>query len=142
MNKKLKKFAVIALVLAMMMPFGSAVVNAENTDADEASVSDSADGAAAEETSDDSAKPVTEDEAMAKMKLLCENDKLALYFDETETHLALKVKENGYIWWSEPFNADAAVNTKPAQIKDLKSSLIISDSSNDTTTSSFASCVD
>ncbi|MGN0660258.1 MAG: DUF5696 domain-containing protein [Oscillospiraceae bacterium] len=142
MNKKLKKFAVIALVLAMMMPFGSAVVNAENTDADEASVSDSADGAAAEETSDDSVKPVTEDEAMAKMKLLCENDKLALYFDETETHLALKVKENGYIWWSEPFNADAAVNTKPAQIKDLKSSLIISDSSNDTTTSSFASCVD
>lgn len=141
MRKKMKKFVIVALVLAMMMPFGSAAVNTKEQ-IDMVAGSNVTEASDESETSSDVAV-ITEEEALSKMELLCESDKLALYFDEAEAHMALKVKETGYIWWSEPFNADAAENTKPAQIKELKSSLIISDTTSDsTTTSSFASCVD
>ena len=76
--------------------------------------SDSADSG---ETGDpDSASWVTrtEDDVFAKMRLIAENDRLALWAwdsakladdEKPEDVFALVNKQNGYVWWSSPINA-------------------------------------
>ena len=53
---------------------------------------------------------VTEEEALAKMSLMAENDSLQLYFNEDDYVFAIKNKANGYTWWSAPYNNDPEQN--------------------------------
>ena len=50
----------------------------------------------------------TEEEAqvLSKMKLVAETNALELYFNETDTDIAVRVKESGDIWFSNPVGAD------------------------------------
>ena len=44
---------------------------------------------------------------LGNMKLIAENDVLELYFDETETDVAVRTKETGDIWFSNPLEASS-----------------------------------
>lgn len=45
-------------------------------------------------------------ELPGRMKQIAENEKLALYFDEERTDIAVRVKETGDVWFSNPQAAD------------------------------------
>ena len=48
--------------------------------------------------------PVTQDEALAAMKVYAENDNLKLYVNEETCIFAVENKKSGYIWWSTPYD--------------------------------------
>ncbi|NMB30257.1 MAG: hypothetical protein GX988_02285, partial [Clostridiales bacterium] len=131
-----KRVIISALIVAMMLPIGSAVAISEDDEiaddteqTSDVDVIEDEDEDEEEEEVDIDVPFLTENQALAQMQKVTENDKLALYFDDVEGHFALVVKENGFIWWSEPINPDYAKNTKNAQINDLKSSYFVRDTS-------------
>ncbi len=141
-----KRVIISALIVAMMLPIGSAVAISEDDeiadDTEQSSDVDAIEDDEEEEEERDIDVPfLTEDQALAKMTKVTENDKLAFYFDDVEGHFALVVKENGFIWWSEPINPDYAKNTKNAQINDLKSSYFVRDTSGTTRQGSYVQSV-
>ncbi len=72
-----------------------------------------ADGAVAETTETGDSQTtvfVTEEEAFSKMSLIAENSSLALYFNEEDYIFCVENKENGYKWWSAPYNNDPDAN--------------------------------
>lgn len=141
-----KRIIVSALIVAMMLPIGSAVAISENDEvADDTEQTSDVDVVEDDEEEEEEIEIdvpfLTESQALAQMEKVTENDKLALYFDDEEGHFALVVKENGFIWWSEPINPDYAKNTKNAQINDLKSSYFVRDTSGTTRQGSYVQSV-
>ncbi len=78
-----------------------------------------------EKSDEDEVVLVTEEEALAAMKLYAENDNLALYVNEDEAAFAVQNKASGYIWWSSPINADNDPIAKGAQVKTMKSMVYV-----------------
>lgn len=64
--------------------------------------------------------------ALEKMKKVCENAYLELYYDEAETDIAVRVKATGDIWFSNPVEADSDPVATNYYIGNLKSQLGIS----------------
>ena len=65
---------------------------------------EAADGEGAGEAED---APVTQDEALAAMKVYAENDNLKLYVNEGTCIFAVENKKSGYIWWSTPYDYES-----------------------------------
>lgn len=66
------------------------------------------------------------DAAYACVKLAAENEALRLWYDEDTAILALENKENGYIWWSSPLNANRDTKATKLLADELQSSVVIS----------------
>lgn len=121
MRKTMKKFLAGICCMALMIPLCAVPASSDDEAADTGASSDS-EAIDADEYDINEDKLITEDEAMAKMKLAVENSNLALYYNEKEAQFALKDKSNGKIWWSNPINADASAGKK-AQKEELKSGM-------------------
>lgn len=91
---------------------------------DGAEVTDDNTGGEAVDSNDESAK-ITEEEALATTELMAENTNLAVYLSKETGLIALKNKNNGYIWWSYPYNIDADSVANQMRKSELKSALII-----------------
>ena len=48
--------------------------------------------------------PVTQEEALAAMKVYAQNDNLKLYVNEATCIFAVENKKSGYVWWSAPYD--------------------------------------
>lgn len=123
MHKKMKKLIACLCCMAMIVPMCAFPASSD----DEASeASDSGEGAVDMEDfeMDDDEPLITDEQAMAEMKLAAENDKLALYYNDKDIRIALVDKNTGEIWWSNPINADASAG-KAAQKQELKSGMTL-----------------
>ncbi len=120
MQIKLKKILAGICCLAMMFSICAIPVASEDAQTDAAVAEE------AEEEKDKDKEVVirTEDECMALMELVTENDKLALYLNDDEDTIALVDKNTGEIWWQNPINADASEGKK-AQIQELKAGMTL-----------------
>ena len=134
MKDIMKKLLVCLLVAAMTLSIGSVM-------AEEVADTQAPTPGPVEEVEIEDVVYSTEAEALAAMQKIGETDSLELWFNETQVHFAIKVKSTGYIWWSEPFDADLDPNAKTAQIRDLKSSIILSNTIDSTTVNSYLQCV-
>lgn len=125
MRKKMKKLLACLCCMAMMIPL--CAVPASSDDEEDAAAESSSEESEAidpDEFELNEDKLVTEEEAMSKMKLAVENNKLALYYNDKDITFALVDKNTGKIWWSNPINADASAG-KAAQKQDLKSGMTL-----------------
>ena len=133
----IKKKRMLACLLAAAM-MTSMSITALPALADEAadSATDSANNKEESADDDDAWVDRTEDDVLQKMKIVAENDHLALYaWDEEkldedndekpEDIFALKNKKYGYIWWSSPINAAGDSIATPVLAKGLSSGLIL-----------------
>ncbi len=66
-----------------------------------------------------------EKETLSSMKKIAENEALELYYDETETDVAVRVKETGDLWFSNPVNAEDDTVASSYQQRQLKSQLSV-----------------
>lgn len=125
MQKRLKKLIACLCCLAMMVPLCAFPASSDSEASEETSSSDS-DAPMDEDdyAMDDDVVLITDEEAMAEMKLAVENDKLALWYNDKEVTLALVDKTTGKIWWSSPINADASAG-RAAQKQELKSGMTL-----------------
>ncbi|MBQ2823067.1 MAG: hypothetical protein IJF18_00635 [Oscillospiraceae bacterium] len=119
MQIKLKKILAGVCCLAMMFSLCAIPAVSEDAQADTAAAEE-----AEEEARDEDVVIRTEDECMAMMELITENDKLALYLNDDEDTIALVDKNTGKIWWQNPINADASTGKK-AQIQELKAGMTL-----------------
>ncbi len=100
------------------------------TDAGTAEAADTAEDAedAASDVTEDAAvevAPITEDQALAECKLYAESSTLALYVNEGTGYFAIKNKDTGYCWWSNPYDADSDPIAAGTNLAGLKSALCI-----------------
>ncbi|MEE5992406.1 MAG: DUF5696 domain-containing protein [Oscillospiraceae bacterium] len=65
------------------------------------------------------------DEEMKDCKQVAENDRMKLYFDEESCLIGLENKENHYIWWSSPLDAEHDARATKLLIEDLQSSAVL-----------------
>ncbi len=65
------------------------------------------------------------DQAWACVKQAAENDTMIMHVDEYTGVIALENKENGYIWWSTPLNANRDIRATPILASELQSSLVL-----------------
>ena len=121
MRLKLKKLLACICCAAFIFPVLTTSVSSEDTG--EPEIEETAEEEE-EEAADPDAVPRTEDEAMALMELVAENDNMALYLNEDEAAIALEDKNTGEIWWSNPINADTSIG-KRAQIQELKAGMTL-----------------
>ncbi len=135
MQKRIKKLIACLCCLAMMVPMCAIPASSDDEPASEetsdaSSEEDSGGGEEGDAISEDdyamdTEEPlVTDEQAMAEMKLAVENDKMALYYNSKEVTFALVDKNTGKIWWSNPINADASAG-KAAQKQELKSGMTL-----------------
>ena len=103
----------LAALLAASIALSSGVVwsaeaeDEENLDSG-ATEEEAADGEEAEgDTAEDEETPVTQDEALAAMKVYAENDNLKLYVNEATCIFTVENKKSGYIWWSTPYDYES-----------------------------------
>lgn len=75
----------------------------------------------AEQTGDK--KNSYETEALAEMKLVAENESLELYFDETETDIAVREKKTKEVWFSNPVDTEQDTFSTNYYQKVLKSQI-------------------
>ena len=61
----------------------------------------------------------------SRMKMVAENDALQLYFDETETDIAVRVKDSGTVWYSNPVNGSQDEQATAFYKKMMKSQLSV-----------------
>lgn len=121
MHKNIKKVLICFLAVAMIMPFAYETYSATNDQTSEnQEVSNETDE---ESKSEDEYAIRTEKETLDTMQLISENKNLMFYVSEEEDLMALKNKENGYVWWSSPINAEADKIATGSVKNDLKSSL-------------------
>lgn len=125
MRNKIKRLIACICCAALILPMCGLSASSEDNAAEE-SPSSSSDGGAVNmnDFAMDAEKMTTEEQAMADMTLAAENSKLALYYNEERAVFALKDKNTGDIWWSNPINADASAGKVP-QIKELKSGVTV-----------------
>ncbi len=69
--------------------------------------------------------PITEEQALAECKLYAESSTLQLYVNEGTGYFAVKNKDTGYCWWSNPYNADTDPIAAGTNLAGLKSALCI-----------------
>jgi len=103
-----------------------ASVEAETDSSSE--TTESADDAAAEgDTQEETEQvaPVTEEQALAECQLYAESSTHALYVNESTGVFAVKDKNTGYCWWSNPYNADSDPVARGTNLAGLKSALCI-----------------
>jgi len=117
MQKRLKKLIACFCCVAMMVPLCAFPVSSESEPASEASGEEDM-GSYAMSTEE---PLITDEQALAEMKLAAENGKMALYYNK-DGDIALVDKKTGEAWWSSPINVDAAAG-KAAQKTKLKSSM-------------------
>lgn len=158
-----KRILVGVLCSAMVLTASQSVAWSESAEAPSTSEAGSAESVdpieediAGEDTADsdedapddEPAAQITEEEALSKCKLYAENSNYVLYVNESTGVFALKVKENGYIWWSNPYNADNDPVANNSRKQDLKSSIVMSavkvtdTEAPSTTLRSFNDCVE
>lgn len=125
MRKKMKKLLACLCCMAMMIPLCAMPVSSDDEDtSSDTSASDDSEAIDPDEFEIDEEDLITEEAAMAEMKLAVENSKLALYYNAKDITFALVDKNTGKIWWSNPINADASAG-KAAQKQDLKSGMTL-----------------
>ena len=137
MVKIRKKILAVLLTAAMLVSMSSVVAwsdeqpatddgtsQTEQTTDDNASADDTKDDGS-DSTKDDKKKLRTDEEGLADMSVIAENDNLKLYFDETTTNFAVQSKSDNYVWWATPLNADKDENAKTAQKKNMQSPLYV-----------------
>ncbi len=95
------------------------VESADAAEEAEDTVSDATEDAAVE------VAPVTEEQALAECKLYAESSTLELYVNEGTGYFAVKNKDTGYCWWSNPYNADSDPIAAGTNLAGLKSALCI-----------------
>ncbi|MBQ4164907.1 MAG: hypothetical protein IJD85_01110, partial [Oscillospiraceae bacterium] len=102
-----------------------ASVEAETDSSSE--TTESADSAATEEDTQGTQQvaPVTEEQALAECQLYAESSTHALYVNESTGVFAVKDKNTGYCWWSNPYNADSDPVARGTNLAGLKSALCI-----------------
>ena len=113
------KRKLLAAALALSIALSSGVVWSETADepaADDTTASEDApqegdapeeEGDAPEEGGEEEVKPVTQDEALAAMKVYAEVDNLKLYVNEETCIFAVENTDSGYIWWSTPYDYES-----------------------------------
>ena len=117
----MKKLMAGLCCLAMMIPLCAFPASSE----DEADTSTESEAISEDDYAMDDDEPLlTDEQAMEKMTLAVENDKLALYYNADDVVIALEDKSTGKIWWSNPINADASAG-KSAQKQELKSGMTL-----------------
>ena len=123
MHKKFKRFLACLMCFAVMLPVSLAVYS-DDEPAEEAAAEEEAEDAGEED--DSNQKVITDEDAFAKMKLVCENDKLAFYrsSDKKSTQICLVNKKTGKMWWANPVNA-ANTKAKKAQKNELMSGMTL-----------------
>ena len=126
MHKKMKRLLACICCMAMMIPLCAFPANSDDEGAASEDTSSSDDGGEAISEDDyamDEDEPLlTDEQAMADMKLAVENTNLALYYNDKDITTALVDKKTGKIWWSNPINADASAG-KAAQKQELRSGM-------------------
>lgn len=126
MKKKQLTVCLTALLLLLQSAaYGSKTFAEENTE--ESSVSDT-------DTTEKAWTPRTESDVFRKMRIVAENENLALWVwntdaladdEHSEDVFALENKKNGYIWWSSPINAGGDQIATPVLCKELQSALVL-----------------
>lgn len=133
MHGKIKKFVAGILCLAVIAPFSISVYSDNEEEAAEASAEESAESDSSGEDGDSggsseksSGKVITDEDAFQEMKLVTENEKLALYRakKDKDTTLCLVNKQSGKMWWSRPVNVENS-SGKKAQKKELMSGMLL-----------------
>lgn len=145
MLKFRKKLLAVILTASMLVSMSQTVAwSAADDSAADASASDTLDTNSGDDNTDPTASDsendkededdkddkdevvvLSDEEGLAQMKVYAENDNLVLYLNEETLNFALKVKEDNYIWWAMPLNPEADTVAKTAQIKTLKSPIVI-----------------
>ena len=137
MIKIRKKILAVLLTAAMLVSMSSLVAwsdeqpatddgtsQTEQTTDDGASADDKQDDKK-DDKKDDKEKPRTDEEGLAEMSVVAENDSYKLYFNESTTNFAVQSKSDNYVWWATPLNADKDENAKTAQKKNMQSPLYV-----------------
>lgn len=137
MIKIRKKILAVLLTAAMLVSMSSLVAwsdeqtttddgtsQTEQTTDDGASADDKQDNKK-DDKKDDKKKLRTDEEGLADMSVVAENDSYKLYFDELTTNFAVQSKSDNYVWWATPLNADKDENAKTAQKKNMQSPLYV-----------------
>ena len=142
MQKQMKNKILCCVLAAMLLPASASSLTAiadETTTAAEQSgetTQTQTDGStdAASESGEDVWVDRTDDEVLAKMRVVAENDNLIFYaFDEAklgedeqkEDLFALKNKKNGYIWWTSPINAQGDSIAAKVLQNELRSAIVV-----------------
>ncbi len=125
-----KKILAGVLCAAMVLTTSQSVAWSETTEVStEASAADSAETAdtadSADESEEDAVVHITSEQALAECKLYAESDALELYVNESTGVFATKVKSNGYVWWSNPYDVDNDPIANGSKKDDLKSAMVI-----------------
>ena len=119
--------AIISVSAAAMPVWSESEVTAEGAEA--------AGNEQAEAVTGEAGSYVSEEEALAKMKLYAENSKLKLYVDESSMIFAVEDKSNGHKWWSSYYNTDSSNKTKLAKRNTILSIDVVSTESKTVETS-------
>ncbi len=129
-----KKILASVLCSAVVLSASQSVAWSETaevpTDAgtvESADTAEEAEDAGSEATEDTAVEvaPMTEEQALAECKLYAESSTLALYVNEGTGYFAVKNKDTGYCWWSNPYNADSDPIAAGTNLAGLKSALCI-----------------
>ncbi len=105
----------LACCLAGIISVSAASVPVMSANEDTADIADAPaeDGAAeGEPEEEDNGIYVTEEQALADMKIFAENSRLALYVNEKTAVFAVEDKQNGHKWWSAYYNTDSSNKTR------------------------------
>lgn len=137
MIKIRKKILAVLLTAAMLVSMSSLVAwsdeqpttndgtsQTEQTTDDGASADDKQDDKK-DDKKDDKEKLRTDEEGLAEMSVIAENEKFKLYFNEDTTNFAVQSKSDNYVWWATPLNADKDPSAKTAQKKNMRAPLYI-----------------
>lgn len=137
MIKIRKKILAVLLTAAMLVSMSSLVAwsdeqpttndgtsQTEQTTDDNTSADDRQDNSS-DNAQDEKDKYRTDEEGLAEMSVIAENEKFKLYFNEDTTNFAVQSKSDNYVWWATPLNADKDPNAKTAQKKNMRAPLYI-----------------
>ncbi len=105
----------LAALLAATIALSSGIVWSENADDTEPAAEEAAEGGQeaeapandAEGSGEEEEAPVTEEEALAAMTVYAEVDNLKLYVNEETAIFAVENTDDGYIWWSTPYDYES-----------------------------------
>ena len=137
MIKIRKKILAVLLTAAMLVSMSSVVAwsdeqpttndgtsQTEQTTDDNTSADDRQDNSS-DNAQDEKDKYRTDEEGLAEMSVIAENEKFKLYFNEDTTNFAVQSKSDNYVWWATPLNADKDPSAKTAQKKNMRAPLYI-----------------
>lgn len=137
MIKIRKKILAVLLTAAMLVSMSSLVAwsdeqpttndgtsQTEQTTDDNTSADDRQDNSS-DNAQDEKDKYRTDEEGLAEMSVIAENEKFKLYFNEDTTNFAVQSKSDNYVWWATPLNADKDPNAKTSQKKNMRAPLYI-----------------